>query len=96
VGGVNIRGGITTASFNSIPDVPIGTFELKLPQGPHHGLAANLPAKAKGSMCAQNLVMPTTITAQNGAVVKQNTRISVTGCPKEKKHKPARHKRKRK
>ncbi len=27
------------------------------------------------------LLMPTTITAQNGAVVKQDTRVAVTGCP---------------
>ena len=31
-------------------------------------LATNLPAKAKGSLCAQKLTMPTTITGQNGAV----------------------------
>jgi hypothetical protein len=93
VGGVNIRGGITTASFDSIPDVPIGTFELRMPEGPHSGLAANLPAKARGSMCAQKLVMPTTLTGQNGAQIKQNTRIAVTGCPKaKKKHKAIRKK----
>jgi hypothetical protein len=85
VGAVNIRGAITSATFDSIPDVPIGTFELKLPQGPHHGLAANLPRSAKGSMCGQSLVMPTTITAQNGAIIKQSTKVSVTGCPKAKK-----------
>jgi hypothetical protein len=26
--------------------------------------------------------MPTTLTTQNGAVVKQTTRVGVTGCPK--------------
>ncbi len=88
-GGVNIRKGITTTSFNSIPDVPIGTFELRLPTGPHSGLGSNLPAKARGSMCGQNLVMPTVMTGQNGAVVKQNTKIAVTGCPRAKKKKHA-------
>jgi hypothetical protein len=34
---------------------------------------------------AAALTMPTTITAQNGAVVRQTTRIAVTGCPKAKK-----------
>ena len=29
--------------------------------------------------------MPTSFTAQNGAVVKQNTHIEVSGCPKAKK-----------
>ena len=28
------------------------------------------------------MLMPTAFTAQNGAVIKQNTPISVTGCPK--------------
>jgi hypothetical protein len=38
--------------------------------------------------------MPTTITGQNGARVKQTTKITVTGCPKAKKSaKPRRAKR---
>jgi hypothetical protein len=36
---------------------------------------------------------PTTITAQNGAVVKQTTKLAVTGCPKAKRAK-AKHKHK--
>ncbi len=35
----------------------------------------------------ESLVMPTTITAQNGAVINQSTKIAVTGCPKVKKAK---------
>ena len=31
--------------------------------------------------------MPTAITGQNGAVVKQATKIAVTGCPKKAKAK---------
>jgi len=31
------------------------------------------------------LSMPTEITAQNGAVLRQNTKIVVEGCPKPKK-----------
>jgi hypothetical protein len=45
-------------------------------------LTANLPGKAKGSLCGFKLVMPTTLTGQNYAVVKQSTKIAVTGCPK--------------
>jgi hypothetical protein len=92
VGGVNIKGGITTATFNDVPDVPIGQFELRMPEGPHSGLAANLPAKARGSMCGQKLTMPTLLTGQNGAVVKQSTKIAVTGCPKVKKARKPKHK----
>ncbi len=31
--------------------------------------------------------MPTTLTGQNGAVLKQSTKITVTGCAKPKKAK---------
>jgi hypothetical protein len=40
--------------------------------------------------------MPTTITGQNGALVRQNTRVAVTGCPKAKKAHRPKHKRHRK
>ncbi len=33
----------------------------------------------------ESLIMPTTITGQNGAVIDQSTKIAVTGCPKVKK-----------
>ncbi len=85
VGSINIKHGVTSSAFNAVPDVPISSFELKLPEGPHSGLAAVLPAKAKGNMCGQTLTMPTTLTGQNGAVVKQTTKITVTGCAKAKK-----------
>jgi hypothetical protein len=67
-----------------VPDAPISSFQLTLPEGPHSGLAANLSAKAKNDFCGQSLTMPTTIVGQNGAQVKQNTKIAVTGCPKVK------------
>ncbi len=85
VGSINIKKGVTSSAFNSVPDVPISSFELSLPEGPHSGLAAVLPAKARGSLCGTSLVMPTTLTGQNGAVVKQSTKIAVTGCPRAKK-----------
>jgi hypothetical protein len=85
VGSVNIKHSITSSSFNSVPDAPISSFQLKLPEGPHSGLAAVLPAKAKGNLCGTSLTMPTTITGQNGAQIKQNTKVAVTGCTKAKK-----------
>jgi uncharacterized repeat protein (TIGR01451 family) len=84
VGSVDIKHGITSSDFASIPDAPISSFELKLPEGPHSGLTAVLPAKAKGSLCGTSLSMPTTITAQDGAQITQNTKIAVTGCTKAK------------
>ncbi len=85
VGSINIKHGVTSSAFNAVPDVPISSFELKLPEGPHSGLAAVLPAKAKGNMCGQSLTMPTTLTGQNGAQIKQTTKIAVTGCAAAKK-----------
>lgn len=78
VGNTNIATGITTSTFASIPDVPVSSFHLKLPAGPFSALAA------RGNLCRAPLLMPTTITAQNGAVIKQNTRISVAGCKRHR------------
>ena len=73
-GNTKITKGITSSTFATIPDVPVTSFVLNLPVGPHSALTAN------GSLCLEPLLMPTTITGQNGAVVKQSTRISVSGC----------------
>lgn len=74
VGNTNIQGGITTSTFASLPDVPVSSFSLSLPAGPYSALTAY------GSLCGQPLVMPTTITAQSGAQVKQSTVVAVAGC----------------
>ncbi len=84
-GNTRIRKGITSSTFNSVPDAPIGAFELTLPEGPRSVFSANLSAKARGSMCGQALAMPTTITGQNGALLKQSTKIGVSGCAKKAK-----------
>jgi DNA-binding beta-propeller fold protein YncE len=75
------KAGITSSTFRTIPDVPVGTFELRLPQGPDSALAAN------GRLCSRKLVMPTAFTAQDGAVIHQNIPIAVTGCAKRKRTK---------
>ena len=74
VGNTDIKGGVTTSTFASIPDVPVSSVTLTLPTGPHSALAAF------GSFCGRGLVMPTTITGQNGSVLKQSTHLTVTGC----------------
>jgi hypothetical protein len=79
------KAGITSSTFKTVPDVPVGTFELYLPQGKDSALAAN------GNLCKaqQKLVIPTEFAAQNGTIIKQNTKIQVTGCSANKT-KPAR------
>jgi hypothetical protein len=79
VGATEIKKGITSSTFRSIPDVPVNSFELYLPEGKYSVLAAN------GNLCKQKLAMPTAITGQNGSTIKQTTTIKVTGCPKAKK-----------
>jgi hypothetical protein len=78
-----IKAGITSSTFKEVPDVPISSFELYLPEGRYSALTANV------NLCTHKLVMPTTFTAQNGAVIRQSTPIAVTGCPKAKKAKKA-------
>ncbi len=84
VAGTSIAKRITTSSLESIPDAPVSSFELTLPEGRHSALTTDLPAKAKGNLCGQKLAMPTTLTGQNGAQFVQSTKIAVVGCPKAK------------
>ncbi len=84
------KAGITSATFNTVPDVPFSSFELVLPQREYPAVTAN------GNLCKGSLIMPTEMVGQNGLVVDQNTKIAVTGCPKIKKatHKRVAHKKK--
>jgi hypothetical protein len=81
IGHTSVKGGITSSAFRSLPDVPFSELDLMLEAGPHSLLGANLPATAHSSLCGQRLEMPTEITGQNGAVLKQTTAIAVSGCP---------------
>ncbi len=74
VGKTDIKKGITSTTFATSPDAPVSSLTLNLPTGPNSALAAN------GNLCTTSLVMPTTITAQNGKVFKQNTNINVVNC----------------
>jgi hypothetical protein len=73
-GQTQIKKGITTSSFNSVPDDPVESFEAVLPEGPHSALAAY------GNLCTTKPTAPTTITGQNGASITHNIRLLVTGC----------------
>jgi hypothetical protein len=78
------KAGVTSSTFKTVPDQPVTSFELTLPEGPYSALTA------LGNLCtAKKLTMPTELVGQNGAEIKQNTKIAVTGCPKARhvKHK---------
>lgn len=82
---INGKTDVTSSTFNTVPDVPVGSFELTLPEGPYSALTAN------ANLCkAKSLTMPTEMLAQNGAVVDQSTKIQLAGCPKAKTAKHAR------
>jgi hypothetical protein len=70
------KSGITSSTFKTVPDVPVNSFEIYLPEGRFSALTAN------GNLCKVKggLRMPSEFVAQNGAVFKQATKIAVTGC----------------
>ena len=57
--------------------MPVSSVTVNLPLGPHSALATE---QLTANLCTAKLVMPTTITGQNGKVVKQNTVIEPTEC----------------
>jgi hypothetical protein len=89
------KAGITSSTFSTIPDAPVGSFELTLPEGSDSALAAN------GNLCKSKLSMPTAFVAQNGAEIHLSTPVTATGCPKavkkakKKAKKTTKHKRKK-
>jgi hypothetical protein len=70
--------GVTSTTFKTVPDAPFSTFELTLPEGKFSALTA------LGNLCTEKLTMPTEFVAQNGALLKQSTKVAVTGCAKKK------------
>ncbi|HTU78062.1 MAG TPA: hypothetical protein VMF09_04810 [Solirubrobacteraceae bacterium] len=77
-GKTHIKNKITTTFFESSPDVPVSSITVNLPLGKNSALA---PERLTTNLCTAKLIMPTTITGQNGKVVKQNTVIKPAECP---------------
>jgi hypothetical protein len=86
------KAGITSSTFHTVPDAPVGSFELSLPEGKYSALAAN------GNLCKSKLAMPTAFVAQNGIEIHESTKVGVRGCPparpKAKKSKKERSRKK--
>lgn len=85
------KAGITSSTFAHVPDVPVTSFELTLPEGKYSALAAN------ADLCknVKKLTMPTEFVGQNGAKTNEMTKIVATGCPKAKKAEAKAEKRKK-
>jgi hypothetical protein len=121
-GNTDIKNGITYSKFETVPDAPVSSFELNLPEKENsllgaienlcaptksitvskketkrvHGRVKHVTVKVKKTV-AEALIMPTEFVAQNGAELKQDTKIEVTGCPKAKAaKKPAKKGKKKK
>jgi len=82
------RTGVTSATFKTVPEAPFESAEVSVPTGPYSEFAAN------GNLCKQaaKLAMPIEFTASDGALIKQSTKIGVSGCPKHKPAKKAKRK----
>lgn len=108
-GATNIAKGLTSSSFDTIPDLPVSSIEVTLPErsnpalgGPPDNLCYRTVTKrvkrrVRGKAVYRKrrikkrlaLIMPTTVTGQNGAVMQQRTKLTVRGCAKGKQVKAA-------
>jgi hypothetical protein len=74
-GHTQITKGVPYSRFETVPDAPFTSFECNAPEGPYSIFGAN------GNLCQTEVRMPTSITAQNGAVLTQSTLVEPEGCP---------------
>jgi hypothetical protein len=72
------KAGVTSTTLKTVPDVPVSSFELYLPEGPYSALTTD------GVLCNSSPRMPTTFTAQDGTEIHESVKIAVTGCAKAK------------
>ena len=74
-GHTQIKNGVTYSRFETVPDAPFTSFEFNAPEGPYSIFGAN------ANLCQTEVHMPTTLVAQNGAVINQSTLVEPEGCP---------------
>jgi hypothetical protein len=73
-GKTDIKKGVTSSTFETVPDAPVETFEVNLPKGPHSAFSGF------GHLCEAPLTAPTEIVGQNGALINLATRVRLRGC----------------
>jgi hypothetical protein len=74
---IDSGGGRTQVTFGKVPDVPITSFDLDLPAGPHSALDAPLQ-----NLCKGGLSLAERVTGQNGKVLEATVPVTVGSCPK--------------
>ncbi len=75
------KSGALKATFSSVPDVPISSFETVFPAGPFSQFTSvKTSGKAQGSQCGENLVAPVQLTGQNGAQIAEDVTLEIVGC----------------
>lgn len=74
---VDSGGGRSRVTFSTVPDVPIDSFQLDLPSGPHSALDA-----PSYDLCRGPMTMGVSMVAQNGKRQDWNQSIAVDACPK--------------
>jgi hypothetical protein len=79
-GKTDIKKGVTYSRFESSPDAPFTSFETTLPAGRNSAFTINTAEAKNYDICSKKVVLPTEISAQNGAVIKQSTNVAITGC----------------
>ena len=80
VGKVTVKGTQLVTTFDTIPDVPLSRFQLKLP-------AKTSPVSSVAGLCTKagrNGLARQTMRGQNGKLVQRKARLAIAGCAKRR------------